>query len=148
MACACFLRANEVCRNLVAQRSKVLRDFIKSEVKMVGDVFEKAEFGVDFFDNAFDVGPDVARVVGAPALAGGAEWLAGIATCDDIHFSTPRVAIEGFNVVPDRSAIQGLVFHPGHESSRLVCFPLDVTDSSIFRLCDVQPEFESAVSGT
>ncbi len=62
---------------------------------------------------------------------------------DDIHASTPRFAVEGGNIVPDRRAIQGLVFHPCHESGRRIGVPLDVTDSSIVGDGDVEAEIEA-----
>lgn len=40
--------------------------------------------------------------------------------------ATPRAAVEGANVVPDRSFRQGLAFHPCHEAGRCVGFALDV----------------------
>ena len=72
----------------------------------------------------------MARVSFAKPSASGTEWLARVTRSDEIHDSTPRAAVEGREIVPDRSAIQGLVFHPRHEICRRVCFPLDVTDSS------------------
>ena len=83
----------------------------------------------------------------------------GLSTNDNIHRSTPQAAIEGGNVVPDRCAIQGLVFHPRHEGGRSICFPLDVTNSAISTArqvmlasprggtCDGEAEVDSACSG-
>jgi hypothetical protein len=45
---------------------------------------------------------------------------------DEIHSSMPRAAVEGLEIVPDRSTIQGLVFHPRHEACRGVSVPLDI----------------------
>ena len=67
-------------------------------------------------DDAGDMGPEVARIIGAPALACDRERLARIARSDDVHRAAPRAAVEVGNVVPDRRAIQGRVFHPRHES--------------------------------
>ncbi len=89
----------------------------------------------------------VRQVVGAPALAGCAERLARIARREDIHEAAPRPALEGGNVIPDRRFRQGLVFHPGHESGRGVSVSLDVTNSSVSGLGDMEPEFEAAASG-
>jgi len=73
-----------------------------------------------------------------------AEGLAGIAGSGEMNAAAPSAAVEGGNVRPDRSLIQGLVFHPRHESGRRKCFPLDETDSSIAGLGDVQAKIEAA----
>jgi hypothetical protein len=59
---------------------------------------------------------------------------------DEIHCPTPRSAVEGCEIVPDRSAIQGRFFHPRHEDGRGKGVPLDVTDS-------VTPLGQSEVEG-
>lgn len=111
---------------------------------MSADVFEEAERGLDFRDDAGDMRPEVSRVFIAELFSGDGEWLARVAAMDDIHQAAPRSAIEGGKVVPDRCAIQGRVFHPRHERSRCVGFPLDVTHSAISGMGDVQSEIESA----
>lgn len=94
-----------------------------------------------------DVGPQVARVGRALALSRERERLARIARKDDIHAAAPRSAVEACNIVPDRSRIQGRVFHPGHEDGRGVGFPLDVTHSLVSADGEVQAEIESAGTG-
>ncbi len=84
----------------------------------------------------------------AAALACHAEGLAGITGRQDMNAIAPRSPIEGGKVVPDRRRLQGLVFHPGHESGRSVCFPLDETHSSISRLGDGKPKVKPAISCT
>lgn len=70
------------------------------------------------------------------------------ARSDAIHDATPRLAIEGREIVPDRRAIQGRVVHPRHESSRCVGFPLDVTDNAMLSAgCDSDSELKSANAG-
>lgn len=64
-----------------------------------------------------------------------------------MNAAAPRSAVEGLEIVPERRAIQGLVCHPRHEVGRRTAVPLDITDSSIPGLCDVQAEFESAGAG-
>ena len=95
------------------------------------DVFEEAERRSAFADNAGDVRPEMPWVFVAELPTGNAERLARIATMDDIHRAAPRLAVEGGNIVPDRRAIQGRVFHPRHEGGRSVGVPLDVTHSAV-----------------
>jgi hypothetical protein len=50
-------------------------------------------------------------VVGAALFPGDREGLAGESGSDEIHFATPREAIEGSQISPDRRVIQGTVFN-------------------------------------
>ena len=77
-----------------------------------------------------DVGPEVALVVGAAALAGDGVWRAWEAGSDEIHATTVEVAREGREIVPDRRRIQPRVFHPRHENGRSVGVPLDVAHAA------------------
>jgi len=102
-------------------------DDVEAEREMPADVLEEHAPRPRLDDDAPDVRPEVALVLRAEALAGGAERLARVARSDEIHSATPLSASEGLEIVPDRSAIQGLVFHPGHESGCSVGFPLEHT---------------------
>lgn len=115
---------------------------------MGADVFQEDPPGSDLGDDPGDVGPDPARVGGAAPPSGVALSLARVSRSDEIHDATPRSAVEAGNVVPDSSAIQGLRFHPGHESGRRIGFPLDVTHSAMSGLGDRDPEFEATAPGT
>lgn len=130
-----------------AQRLKVPENRIGSQGHMAFDVLEEAPFGIELLGDSPDVRPEVAGIVFPLAAAGEAEGLAGISGSEDMNLSTPWRAVEGGNVIPDRSLIQGLVFHPCHESGRREGFPLDVTNSSIALFCDVEAEFEAADAG-
>tara|TARA_Y200000002_G_scaffold317749_1_gene276499 strand:+ start:903 stop:1154 length:252 start_codon:yes stop_codon:yes gene_type:complete len=59
----------------------------------------------------------------------------------------PRAAIEGGNIVPDNSLIQGRVFHPRHESGCGVGFPFDMAHSTISGDGEDEPEVEPARAG-
>lgn len=86
-------------------------------------------------------------VAGSLSVSGDGIWLTWVSASDDIHASAPCCSVEGGNIVPDRRVIQGLVFHPRHESGRSVGFPLDVTYSSGPGLGDMDTEFEPAGAG-
>jgi len=148
VACADFRRCKQCCRSFVAHAVQVAGDFIKSEVKMAGDVFEENKSRFTFPDDPCDMGPEVTRIFNSGATASDGEWLARVSRRDDIHDSTPRVAVEGCEIVPHRRAIQGLVFHPRHESGRAEGFPLNVTNSTVSIEGDVEAKVESANPGT
>jgi len=142
-----FRRREEACRKAVAHADQSAGDFGEAEAEMMGDVLEEDEGRLDLADDAGDMRPEVARVVRTPALARDREWLARIARSDDIHRATPRAAVEGGNVVPDNSLIQGRVFHPRHESGCGEGFPFDMAHSTISGECDGEPEIEPARAG-
>jgi len=110
-------------------------------------VFEEDPFGADFADDARDVRPEVARVFRAAAPSRRGEGLAGIAGSEDMNAAAPRAAVEGLNIVPDRRAIHGFVFHTRDESGRSVGFPLDETNSAVSGFCDMDAELQAAISG-
>ena len=69
---------------------------------MPGDVLEEDPFRTAFSDDAGDVGPEVARIVGAAAFPGRAEGLAGISGQDGIEGAAEGPGIEAAQVGPDR----------------------------------------------
>lgn len=69
---------------------------------MPGHVFEKDPFGAAFADDAGDIGPEVPRIVGAAALSGCAEGLAGVACEDGIEGTAEGAGVEAAQVGPDR----------------------------------------------
>ena len=142
-----FRRREEACRKAVAHADQSCGDFGEAEAEMMGDILEEDEGRFDLADDAGDMRPEVARVVGAPAFARDGERLARIARSDDVHRAAPRTAVEGGNVVPERRAIQGRVFHPRHESGCGVGFPFDMAHSTISGDGDGEPEVESASAG-
>jgi len=142
-----FRRREEACRKAVAHDDQSCGDFGEAEAEMMGDILEEDEGRPDLVDDAGDMGPEVARVVGTPALARDGERLARIARSDDVHRAAPRAAIEGANVVPDRRAIQGRIFHPRHESGCGEGFPFDIAHSTISGDGEDKPEIEPACAG-
>ena len=121
---------------------------VKTEAEVPLDVLEEDPFRADLGDDARDVGPEVALVFLAAALAGGREGLAGIPRSDDLNDPAPRAAVEGLEIVPDRSFIQCRICHPRHEDGRCVGFSFDVTHSSVGRLRDLERELDSSSPGT
>jgi hypothetical protein len=142
-----FRRREEACRKAVAHADQSCGDFGEAEAEMMGDILEEDEGRLDLADDAGDMRPEVARVVRAPALARDGERLARIARSDDVHRAAPWAAVEGGNVVPDNSLIQGRVFHPRHESSCGVGFPFDMAHSTIPGDGDGKPEVDPARTG-
>jgi hypothetical protein len=95
------------------------------------DVLQQDEVWSHLTQNPGDVGPDPPLVLDAASNAGLRERLTRETGRDEIHSAAPRSAVEGRDVVPDRSRIQGLVRHPRHEDGRRMGVPLDVTHSPV-----------------
>ena len=126
-----FRRREEACRKLVTHADQSCGDFGEAEAEMMGDILEEDEWRLDLADDAGDMRPEVAWILGTEPSARDRERLARIARSDDVHRAAPRSAVEGSKVVPDNSLIQGRVFHPRHESGCGEGFPLDVAHSTI-----------------
>ena len=97
-----FCRAEQARRRRVAHAPKLSQDGFKAEGDVTGHVFEEYPLRAAFGDDAGDVWPEVARVVGATALSGRAERLAGISGEDDVEGTPKGMGIEGSQIVPDR----------------------------------------------
>lgn len=146
MASARFSRSEQARFCAVAQSPKASDDFGKSQIDVPFDVFGKDGAGPDFPDDPLNLWPQVPGVVLTGALPCQAEWLAGITGREDMNAVTPRPAVEGSDIAPDRRMIQRLVFHPCHERCRSMGFPLDVTNSSIGWLGNGQSKVEASVA--
>ena len=95
-------RREQARRRRVAQSPKLSQDGFEAEGDVTGDVFEEDPFRAAFVDDAGDIGPEVAGIVGAAALSRRAEGLAGIACEDSIEGPAEGLGIEAAQVGPDR----------------------------------------------
>lgn len=112
------------------------------------DVLQKDSCRGHLSDDPGDGRPEPAFVGLASAAASGGCGLAGEAGRDEIHAAAPWAAVEGFEIVPYRSAIQGRVRHPRHESGRRIAVPLDVTHTSVFVVeGELEAELQSSSPG-
>ena len=75
------------------------------------DVFKETELGSENANSACDVGPKMSWVFCSESLSGCAEWLAGVATSEDVHSVTKCSPWEGFKIRPNRCWLQESRFH-------------------------------------
>ena len=115
---------------------------------MSGDIFKEAIFWLDFSDNSSDMWPQVSWVLISEFFANTGEWLAWVSGSDNIHLSTPRLAVEGFNVRPERSLIQVAFFHSFDKDCGDIGFALDITNAFGIWIGEFDSEFESTAPGT
>jgi hypothetical protein len=103
----------------------------KPSCEQAGDVFDAHDRGPHLTDDTRNVVPEVSRITGGLALAGLGKGLAGEARRDEIHDSTPRSAVEGAQIVPDRSRGQVAVLHARSQDARDIGVALDEAYRSI-----------------
>jgi hypothetical protein len=126
---------------------KVVEDFGESVSNNTWHVLQHDESRSHLTNDAGDVRPEPTVIVNSTPLSGQAERLTWETGSDEIHSSTPRCAVEGFNVIPDRCLIQPRLRHPFHENGRRVGVPLNVSHGS-YPCHGSQRELESSVTGT
>lgn len=92
---------------------------------MPGDVFEEDPFGTAFSDDPRDVGPEVAGIVGAAALSGRAEGLAGVSGEDGVEGAAEGAGVETAQVGPDRGRCEVARALGGDEDRARPVLPFD-----------------------
>ncbi len=95
-------RAEQTRRRREAHAPKLSQDELEPEGDVTGDIFEEDPFGAAFADDARDIGPEVAGIVGTAALSGRAEGLAGVSREDGIEGAAEGAGVEAAQVGPDR----------------------------------------------
>ena len=96
-----FCRREQARRRRVAHAPKLSQHGLKAEGDMARDVFEKDPLGLALPDDAGDIRPEVAGIIGTTALASGAEGLARISGEDDVEGPAERSGIEAAQIIPD-----------------------------------------------
>ncbi len=120
-----FCRAEQTRRRRVAHAPKFSQHGFKAEGDVTGDIFEKDPFGGTFPDDAGDLGPEVARIVGAATFARRAEGLAGISGEDDLEGTAEGPSIETAQVIPDWGRGEVSRALGGNEDRAGIVLPLD-----------------------
>lgn len=92
---------------------------------MPGDVFEEDPFRAAFPDDAGDIRPEMAGIVGATAFSGCAEGLAGIACEDGIEGAAEGAGVEAAQVSPDRGRGEVARALGGDENGTRPVLPFD-----------------------
>ena len=120
-----FCRAEQARRRCVAHAPKLSQDDLEAEGNVTGDVFEEHPLGGAFGDDAGDLGPEVAGIVGAAALASRAEGLAGISGEDRVEGPAEGAGIKAAEIIPDwcRGEIPGALGGDEHGAGPVL--PLD-----------------------
>jgi hypothetical protein len=112
------------------QRGKIIEDGVESSANKGSDVLDEDKSGRNLVDDASEVTPEPAALpVNDPGpLACVADVLAREAASDEIHDSTPRLAVEGRHVRPDRRVIQGTVLRTRSQDRAGISFVFHAAD--------------------
>lgn len=116
--------------------------------EQAGDVLDEdpARAGVE--RDPPDLRPEPPFVVNAEPLASNACPLARESRNDEIHKAADCAAIEGFQIVPDRTRIHGILFHSTCEDCSRIGLPLNSTHKPNSGASKSDGSLETAVSGT
>jgi len=120
-----FCRTEQTRRRRVAHVPKLSEHGLKAEADVTGDVLNEDPLGSAFTNNAGDLGPKVAEIIGPTAFSGCAEGLAGISGEDDVEGPAKGPGIEAAQVVPDRCRGEVSRALGGDEYSSGPVFPFD-----------------------
>jgi hypothetical protein len=120
-----FCRAEQARRRRVAHVPKLSQHGLKAEGDVSGDVFEKDPCGSAFSDDAGDLGPEVAGIVGTAALSGCAEGLAGISGQHGVEGTPEGPGFEAAQIIPDWRWGEVSCALGGDEDGAGPAFPLD-----------------------
>lgn len=131
------------------QRGQPPENVSESGRKETWDVLQEDEGRSHLANHAGDVGPEPTVVRLRLARPGERDRLTRESGDDDVNAATPWASVEGGNVVPHRSRIQGRLLHPRHESGRGVSVPFNDTHGSVAPSGgEAEGEFKSANPGT
>ena len=120
-----FCRTEQTRRRRVAHVPKLSEHGLKAEADVTGDVLNEDPLGSAFTNNAGDLGPKVAEIIGPTAFSGCAEGLAGISGEDDVEGPAKGPGIEAAQIVPDRGRGEIPCALGGDEDGAGPVLPLD-----------------------
>jgi len=141
-----FCRAEQARRRRVAQTPKLSQDGFKAESDVAGNIFEVDPFRGTFPDDARDLGPEVAGVIGTAALSGGAEGLAGISGEDDVECPAEGPGIEAAEIIPDWGRSEIACALGGDEDGAGPVFPFDKGAGVIAGLCQHEAQIKASAA--
>jgi hypothetical protein len=134
------------------ERGQVSEYSLEAPNKESRDVLHEDERGSNLANDPSVLAPEPGVLPVDPGpLPGVADVGAGKTPRDEIHSATPRAALEGRNVRPDRRRIQPPFFHASRQYRGGISLPLDETDRAMSAADSSKSsgdaEFESGAAG-
>ena len=141
-----FCRREQTRRRREAHCPKLSQDDFEPEADVTGHVLKEHPFGAAFGDDTGDLGPEVAGVIGAAALSGGAERLAGISGEDGVEGTAKGSGIEATQIIPDRRWGEIPRALGSDEDSSRPVFPFDESAGVIARLGEHEAQIKTSAA--
>jgi hypothetical protein len=141
-----FCRREQARRRRVAHAPKLSKDRFEAEGDVTRHVFKKDPLGLALPDNAGDIRPEVAGIIGSTALSGGAERLAGISGEDDVESAAKGAGIEGSQIIPDRGGCEIPSALGSDEDGARPVFPLDEGPSVKLGFCEHEAQIQASTA--
>ena len=141
-----FCRAEQTRRRRVAHVPKLSQDGFKAEGDVTRDVFEEHPFGLALHDDPGDLWPEMTGIVGATALSGGTEGLAGISGEDDVEGASEGLGIETAQIVPDWRRGEVACALGGDEDGAGPILPLDESAGVIAGLSEHEAQIKASAA--
>ncbi len=136
MLCADFARSEDSNRNAETHSLQSRDKGSKLSVRIPCDVLAEETNRPALFDDAKDLIDEEPFVCRAEPFARDRIGLAWITGSDEMNAVTPRLAVEGGKVIPDRRRIQFARFHARDKERGCISFPLHVSDGTMSRFSD------------
>ncbi len=110
------------------------------------DVLQEHPSGLSLANDSGNVGPEPAFVFLTPTTTSDGDRLAREARSDAIHESTPRLAVEGGQIRPDRRFIQSSFLDLRCQNLGRISLPLHVADRASIPQGEAKPQLKAAPS--
>ena len=144
-----FVRSVYSPRDSVPQFSiEILEDVLESSLDDSGDIFQSNNCWPNLGDDSSGCGPESSRVFFRFAFAGNAVGLTRNSGSDERNSPTPRLAVEGEQIRPNRTRVQPPFLHARRQDGTGKSFPFDHTDCASAWKRQSDSEVESSHSGT
>ena len=125
------MRSKHAPLRIIPQRGKVTEDHGKASSNKHWAVFHKDETRSNLTDNSRHLSPKPASVsFDSGSFACNADVLAGKSARNDVNTASPRSAVKGANVVPNRERRENAVILSGAQYASGVGVSFDGADSS------------------
>jgi hypothetical protein len=147
MWCANFSRREYSPRCSITDFFQFSDDLSEPKADVSFDVLEETHGWPANPNSVCDPRPEMSWVVLAKSLPCGAEWLARVASREDVHFAAKLLPREGLKIRPDRCRVQESRFHFSDQVRAGERFDLAKSDCSQIWDCSLKSEINAAVPG-
>jgi len=140
---AAFFRAEYPPRTRITSCFQISEHLSQSVGNVPFDVLKETHSGHNAVDDSTYPWPEVSWVFFAKSLSCNAEWLAGVATSEDVNRASKWFQWQGFKVRPNRARSQGTLLHLCDQVRNCVGFDLHMSECSKLGSSKLNSSFDS-----